>query len=92
MRVRWWIVTAPRIVQKRYKEGNIMQVSPKTAYDNLGLLESVDAATSAIYRQLAQEVLADPEVTLTWRQAIAERLNQANHLLGMRTVSENDSY
>jgi len=69
-----------------------MQISPKTAYDNLGLLESVDAATSAIYRQLAQEVLADPEVTLTWRQAIAERLNQANHLLGMRTVSENDSY
>lgn len=69
-----------------------MQISPKTAYDNLGLLESVDAATSAIYRQLAQEVLADPEVKLTWRVAIAERLNQANHLLGMRMATDNDSY
>lgn len=69
-----------------------MQVSPKTAYDNLGLLESVDAATSAIYRQLAQEVLADPDVKLTWRVAIAERLNQANHLLGMRMATDNDSY
>lgn len=69
-----------------------MQVSPKTAYDNLRLLESVDAATSAIYRQLAQEVLADPDVKLSWRVAIAERLNQANHLLGMRMATDNDSY
>jgi hypothetical protein len=90
--VRWWVVTTPRIAAKRYKEENIMQISPKTAYHNLRLLESVDAATSAIYRQLAQEVLANPDVTLVWRMAIANRLNRANHLLGMQTVTDNDSY
>lgn len=69
-----------------------MRISPKTAYDNLRLLEHVDVATSAVYRQLAQEVLADPKVSLNWRQAIAERLNRANHRLEMVTVSSNDSY
>ncbi len=69
-----------------------MQISPQTAYDNLQLLDRVDVAKSAIYRQLAQEVIADPEVSLTWRQAIADRLNQANnHLLAAQPVSD-DSY
>ncbi|HEY9651954.1 MAG TPA: hypothetical protein V6C95_14920 [Coleofasciculaceae cyanobacterium] len=69
-----------------------MRISPQTAYDNLRLLEHVDVATSASYRQLAQEVLADPKVSLNWRQAIAERLNRANHRLEMVTVGGNDSY
>lgn len=69
-----------------------MQISPQTAYDNLQLLDRVDVAKSAFYRQLAQEVLADPEVSLTWRQAIADRLNQVNnHLLATQSVSD-DSY
>ncbi|MBD0346718.1 MAG: hypothetical protein ICV63_18210 [Coleofasciculus sp. Co-bin14] len=68
------------------------QISPETVYDNLSLLERVDVATSALYRQLAQEVLANPEVSLTWRQAIADRLNRANHLLAMVTVGNDDSY
>jgi hypothetical protein len=70
----------------------MMQVSPQTAYDNLRLLEQVDVAISALYRQLAQEVLANSEVSLSWRQAIADRLNQANHMLEMVTVDGNDSY
>ncbi|MEB3177892.1 MAG: hypothetical protein VKL59_02455 [Nostocaceae cyanobacterium] len=69
-----------------------MPISPRTVYHNLRLLENVNAATSALYRQLAQEVLADPKVSLTWREAIANRLNHANHLLEMRTATENDSY
>ena len=68
------------------------RISPRTIYHNLRLLEQVNAATSAVYRQLAQEVLADPEVELVWRQAIANRLNHANHLLEMQTANENDSY
>lgn len=68
----------------------MLQVSPQTAYDNLRLLEQVDAASSAFYRQLAQEVLADTEVSLSWRQAIADRLNRANNLLGMLTVGDKD--
>ena len=70
----------------------MIRIPPRTVYYNLRLLEHVDVATSAFYRQLAQEVLADPEVSLVWRQAIAERLNRANYLLGMQTVSDNDSY
>lgn len=69
-----------------------MQVSPQTAYENLRLLEQVDVALSALYRQLAQDVLANSEVSLSWRQAIADRLNQANHMLEMVTVDGNDSY
>jgi hypothetical protein len=69
-----------------------MQISPQTAYDNLTLLDSVDVSKSAFYRQLAQEVLADPDVSLTWRQAIADRLNQANHQLAHQPATDEDSY
>ena len=67
-------------------------VSPRTVYDNLKLLEKVDTTQSALYRQQAQEVLADPNISMSWRQAIADRLNQANHLLALLTVGNEDSY
>ena len=69
-----------------------MQISPQIAYDDLRLLEQVDVTTGAFYRQLAQEVLADLDISLSWRQAIADRLNRANHLLERRTVDNDDSY
>ncbi|NJK30063.1 MAG: hypothetical protein HC851_07135 [Acaryochloris sp. RU_4_1] len=69
-----------------------MKPSPQAVYDNLNLLEQVDNVRSACYRQRAQDVLADPQVSLQWREAIAERLNQANRQLGLQTASENDSY
>jgi hypothetical protein len=69
-----------------------MEISPQTAYDNLELLEQVDVVKSADYRELAQEVLADPEVSLTWREAISERLNQANHELTTESISDENSY
>jgi len=68
------------------------QISPEAVYDNLEQLEQVDVVRSAFYRQQAQEVLADLRVSLRWRQAIADRLIQANHLLEMRTVGRDDSY
>lgn len=67
-------------------------VSLQTIYDNLRLLEQGDVVNSALYRQLAQEVIGDPQVSLSWRQAIADRLQQANHLLAMLTVGRDDSY
>jgi hypothetical protein len=67
-------------------------ISPQTVYENLDLLEQGDVINSAVYRQLAQDVLANPEVSLSWRQAISERLNQANRLLAMLTVGRDDSY
>jgi hypothetical protein len=69
-----------------------MQVSPQTAYENLSLLEQVDIVTSASYRQVAQEILADSSISLNWRQAISDRLNYANYLLALVTASNDDSY
>ncbi|MDX2100349.1 MAG: hypothetical protein SFW36_21445 [Leptolyngbyaceae cyanobacterium bins.59] len=70
----------------------MLLISPQVVYDNLKLLEQVDAVTSATYRELAQEVLGDPDVSLSWREAIADRLNRFNHLLEMGAVEKNDSY
>jgi hypothetical protein len=36
--------------------------------------------------------LADSTVSLKWRRAIADRLNQANHDLALHTVGSEDSY
>lgn len=66
--------------------------SAKTIYENLNELEKVDVVTSARYRQLAQAVLADPTVNETLRQNIAERLQQANHLLAIKSVEGDESY
>ncbi|WNZ24548.1 hypothetical protein HJG54_17940 [Leptolyngbya sp. NK1-12] len=66
--------------------------SPQTVYNKLKSLEQMDIASGALYRQLAQEILADPKVSLSWRQAIAERLSQANWFLAKRNVESGDSY
>ncbi len=65
-------------------------ISLQTAYENLNFLEQVSATTSAIYRQIAQEILADSSISLTWRQAIADRLNHANQVLGTQVVGNSD--
>lgn len=67
-------------------------ISPQVVYNNLQLLEQVDTVSSAVYRQQANEILANPSVSLKWRQAIADRLNYANHLLALLTVGNDDSY
>ena len=66
--------------------------SPKTIYENLNDLEKVDVVTSARYRQLAQAALADPTINEGLRQNIAERLQQANHLLALKNVDADESY
>ncbi|WP_309732048.1 hypothetical protein [Chamaesiphon sp. OTE_75_metabat_556] len=69
-----------------------MQVSLQTVYDNLEKIDLVDPTTSAMYRQSAQEVLADPEISLEWRKAISDRLNQVNHELTVHAHVDDDSY
>ncbi|XGB41031.1 MAG: hypothetical protein LVS60_11675 [Nodosilinea sp. LVE1205-7] len=66
--------------------------TPKEVFDHLKQLEEVDTVQSASYREEAQSVLADDGVSLKWRQAIADRLNQANHDLALHTVGNEDSY
>ncbi|ESA33467.1 hypothetical protein N836_01480 [Leptolyngbya sp. Heron Island J] len=68
------------------------KLSPTIIYENLNDLEKVDTVTSARYRQLAQAVLADLSVSETLRQNIAERLQQANHLLALKDVDGDESY
>lgn len=68
----------------------MLPISPKITYDNLKLLDQGDVDRSAAYRQMAQEAIANPDLSLSWRQAIADRLNQANLLLGMQTVGDKD--
>ena len=63
----------------------------ETVYENLAMLDQVDAVTSATYRESAHEVLADPEISVEWRKAISDRLNQANHELTVHGLSD-DSY
>lgn len=66
--------------------------SPETVYEKLQFLDHGDIAISAMYRQWAQDVLTDPEVNLEWKEAIADRLNHANQMLGSLNANENDSY
>ena len=66
--------------------------APETVYEKLQLLDHGDIAISAMYRQWAQEVLTDPDVDLDMKDAIADRLNQANRMLGSMNAGENDSY
>lgn len=69
-----------------------MSISPRKVYANLRKIDQVDFMTSALYRELAQEVLATPGVSLAMKQAIADRLNRANNRLGMQTSGSEDSY
>jgi hypothetical protein len=66
--------------------------SLQNVYENLEKIDRVDATTSAMYRESAQEVLADPEISLEWRKAISDRLNQVNHQLTVRAHVDGDSY
>jgi hypothetical protein len=68
-----------------------MEPSAQTVYENLEQVDQVDALTSATYRESAQEVLADPEVSLDMREAIADRLHEANHELTIHAPND-DSY
>lgn len=72
-------------------ESNV-SVSPQTVYENLNQLDQVDLTTSAEYREMAQDVLADSDINKDVREAIADRLNQANQQLTNTTVSKTDSY
>ncbi|MDX2256662.1 MAG: hypothetical protein NW214_14205 [Pseudanabaenaceae cyanobacterium bins.39] len=67
-------------------------VSPEVVYEKLDQLDLFDLTTSAEYRELAQDILADRGVDCDMREAIADRLNQANHQLINNTVSKTDSY
>jgi hypothetical protein len=55
-------------------------------------LDQVDPVQGAACREEAQELLADPSVTLKVRTAIADSLMQANQALSVKNVVSEDSY
>ncbi len=69
-----------------------MSISPRQVYSHLRKLDQLDITTSALYRELAQDILANPGVSLGMKQAIWERLNRANHQLGIQATADEDSY
>ena len=66
--------------------------APDKVYENLKKLADASTAQSAEYRQDAVEVLADLEVDVEVRQEIADRLDDANHLMTLNNVDGEDSY
>lgn len=69
-----------------------MSISPRKVYSNLRKIDQLDLVTGALTRELAQDLLANPGISLARRQAIAERLNRANNRLGLQTTADGDSY
>ena len=61
-------------------------------YEDLANIDQMDLAQSAQCREQAQQVLANTSISLNWRDAIAERLHEANHTLAIKTVTDDDSY
>ena len=69
-----------------------MPISPRRVYSQLRKLDLLDITTSAVTRELAQDILANPNISLAMKQAIADRLHSANNQLGMQSTAEEDSY
>ncbi|MGL5033740.1 MAG: hypothetical protein ACRC6M_08065 [Microcystaceae cyanobacterium] len=59
---------------------------------NLENLDPADSLEGAIFREQAQDVLANPEITIPDKTAIADSLMQANQQLVTKTVGKEDSY
>lgn len=66
--------------------------SPDKVYANLTKMEQSTVVQGADYRQAAIATIADHEVNLSMRQAIADRLEEANLLLTLKNVDAEDSY
>jgi hypothetical protein len=69
-----------------------LQWSPKMVYHKLRALDEMDVVSGAHCRQMATQVMADPSIRLSLRQAIANRLNLADRLIEVRTIKGDDSY
>ena len=60
-----------------------------TCLEKLG---ETDPVVSAIYRQRAQDILANTTIAISIRTAIADLLMKANQELTFKTVGSEDSY
>ncbi|MEM6451126.1 MAG: hypothetical protein AAF703_12510 [Cyanobacteria bacterium P01_D01_bin.105] len=80
------------IVSDALKKVSQQKIPLQKLYEDLANIDQMDLAQSADCREKAQQILANPKISLNWRDAIAERLHEANHTLAIKTVTGDDSY
>ena len=80
------------IVSDALKKVSQQKIPLQKLYEDLANIDQMDLARGAECREKAQQVLANPKISLNWRDAIAERLHEANHTLAIKTVTSDDSY
>ncbi|MEL6384661.1 MAG: hypothetical protein AAFQ89_19820 [Cyanobacteria bacterium J06626_18] len=85
-------MTNPAPDQSASNQPAVDHPAPEKVYENLKQLEQVDVAKGASYRQDAIAVLADTDVSMDMRDAIADRLGEANHLMTLKNVDPEESY
>lgn len=79
-------------VANALKKVSKQKIPLQKLYEDLANIDQMSLAQSAECREQAQQVLANPNISLNWRDAIAERLHEANHTLAIKTVTSDDSY
>ena len=82
----------PEIVSNLSPVKSKQRIPLQKLYEDLARIDLMDVAAGAECREKAQQVLANPKISLNWRDAIAERLHEANHTLAIKTVTGDDSY
>lgn len=80
------------VVPDTVKQMPQQKIPLQRLYEDLANIDTMDTAQGAQCRERAQMVLANPKISLNWRDAIAERLHEANHTLAITTVTDDDSY
>ncbi len=85
-------VNSADVLSNTTKQTSQQKIPLQKLYEDLAGIGSMDVAKGAECREQAQQVLANPKISLNWRDAIAERLHEANHILAIKTVTGDDSY
>ena len=80
------------VISNTVKRVSQQKIPLQKLYEDLADIGAMDVAEGAECRERAQQVLANPKISLNWRDAIAERLHEANHILAIKTVTGDDSY
>ena len=80
------------VISDTLKKVSLQKIPLQKLYEDLANTDQMDMTRSAECREQAQQVLANPKISLNGRDAIAERLHEANHTLAIKNVTGDDSY
>ena len=80
------------VVSDALKKVSQQKIPLQKLYEDLANIDQMDMTQGARCREQAQQVLANPKISLNWRDAIAERLHEANHTLAIKNVTCDVSY